>query len=160
MNSTSACDRGGKVALDVGGSVLLGFPGAPGCTTTGDFAESACCTRAADEQNAAKPLVVISRTSGTATSRTDCVPRPPQKQDLLTIAADPGIFDVLTYHELALGGARHCLAPALRHLDTVFRYQLGIEAFEFCRRHSQQSFRFLHVACHDPKQLPKVDDRW
>src|ERR1700693_689550 len=35
MNSTSACDRGGSVALVDGGSVLLGLPGAPGCTTTG-----------------------------------------------------------------------------------------------------------------------------
>jgi hypothetical protein len=30
MNSTSACERGGSVALVEGGNVLLGFPGAPG----------------------------------------------------------------------------------------------------------------------------------
>src|SRR5579885_938442 len=41
MHSTSACDCGGSVALVDGGSVLLGFPGAPGCTTTG-FALSFC----------------------------------------------------------------------------------------------------------------------
>src|SRR5215831_2449478 len=35
MNSTSACDRGGSVALVEGGSVFVGLPGAPGCTTTG-----------------------------------------------------------------------------------------------------------------------------
>jgi hypothetical protein len=44
MNSTSACDRGGSVALVDGGSVLLGLPGAPGCTTTG-FAGFVCCGR-------------------------------------------------------------------------------------------------------------------
>src|SRR5690349_7513084 len=48
MNSTSAGDRGGRVPFVDGGSVLLGFPGAPVCTTTGFAglveAESACCT--------------------------------------------------------------------------------------------------------------------
>src|SRR5260370_1627564 len=33
MKSTFAGDRGGSVALVDGGSVLLGLPGAPGCTT-------------------------------------------------------------------------------------------------------------------------------
>src|SRR5260370_35899901 len=49
-NSTSACDRGGSVALVDGGSVLLGLPGAPGCTTTG-VAGSVCCAHIADEMN-------------------------------------------------------------------------------------------------------------
>src|SRR3981189_2372129 len=44
MNSTSACDRGGSVPFVVGGNVLLGLPGAPGCTITG-FAPSASCAR-------------------------------------------------------------------------------------------------------------------
>jgi len=35
MNATSAGERGGGVALVDGGSLLLGSPGAPGCTTTG-----------------------------------------------------------------------------------------------------------------------------
>src|SRR6516165_2677458 len=35
MNSTSATDDGGRTALVEGGSVLVGIPGAPGCTTTG-----------------------------------------------------------------------------------------------------------------------------
>jgi hypothetical protein len=35
MNSTSACDRGGSFPVVDGGSLLLGFPGAPGWTTTG-----------------------------------------------------------------------------------------------------------------------------
>src|SRR6202050_2537870 len=45
MNSTSAFDHCGGAPFVVGGSVLLGFPGAPGCTTTG-AAESPCCARA------------------------------------------------------------------------------------------------------------------
>ena len=49
MNSTSACDRGGSVALVDGGSVLLGLPGAPGCTKTG-VAESVCCAHIAEEK--------------------------------------------------------------------------------------------------------------
>jgi len=49
MNSTSACDRGGSVALVDGGSVLLGLPGAPGCTTTG-LPGSACGAHIAEEK--------------------------------------------------------------------------------------------------------------
>jgi hypothetical protein len=49
MNSTSACDRGGSVALVDGGSVLLGLPGAPGCTTTG-LPGSVCCAHIAVEK--------------------------------------------------------------------------------------------------------------
>lgn len=47
MNSTSANERGGSVALVEGGSVLVGAPGTPGCTTTG-FAESICWADATD----------------------------------------------------------------------------------------------------------------
>src|SRR5260370_23840588 len=48
-NSTSDCDRGGSVALVDGGSVLLGLPGAPGCTTTG-VAGPVCCILAGEEK--------------------------------------------------------------------------------------------------------------
>lgn len=44
MNSTSADDRGGRLALVDEGNVLLGMPGAPGCTTTG-FPGEVCCER-------------------------------------------------------------------------------------------------------------------
>src|SRR6202035_1702276 len=53
MNSTSACERGGRVALVDGGSVLLGWPGAPGCTTTG-LGGSVCCADIVYEKLAAK----------------------------------------------------------------------------------------------------------
>ena len=43
IKTTSAGERCGSVAWVEGGRVLLGFPGAPGCTTTGVFAESVCC---------------------------------------------------------------------------------------------------------------------
>src|SRR5260370_1536089 len=49
INSTAACDRGGRVALVDGGSVLLGLPRAPGCTTTG-FAASPCCAHAPEQK--------------------------------------------------------------------------------------------------------------
>src|SRR5215472_14457517 len=42
MNSTSSWESGGSAAFVDGGRVLLGLPGAPGCTTTG-FDESFCC---------------------------------------------------------------------------------------------------------------------
>jgi hypothetical protein len=43
MNSTSFGERGGSVALAEGGSVLVGRPGAPGCTTTGGALGWDCC---------------------------------------------------------------------------------------------------------------------
>src|SRR5580658_1108748 len=49
MNSTSACDGWSNEALVEGGSVLLGLPGAPGCTTTG-VAGSACCADTVEEK--------------------------------------------------------------------------------------------------------------
>src|SRR5215467_9282593 len=54
MNSTSACESGGSVAFVEGGSVLLGSPGAPGCTTTG-LPESFCCSDIAEDKTQARP---------------------------------------------------------------------------------------------------------
>jgi hypothetical protein len=42
MNSTSARERGGNLAFVDGGRVLVGWPGAPGWTTTG-ARELGCC---------------------------------------------------------------------------------------------------------------------
>src|SRR6266481_6246482 len=65
INSPSACDRGGSFALVDGGSVLPGFPGAPGCTTTG-FAGSLCCARAVEQKEAAGVLAASSMPFSTA----------------------------------------------------------------------------------------------
>src|SRR5713226_133064 len=65
MNSTSACERGGSVALVDGGSVLLGLPGAPGCTTTG-VAGSVCCGRALEQKKSVGALGVKKLSSATA----------------------------------------------------------------------------------------------
>src|SRR5260370_1585370 len=56
-DSTSAFVRGGSVPLVDGGSVLLGLPGAPGCTTTG-VARSVCCAYAGEEKKPAHALAV------------------------------------------------------------------------------------------------------
>src|SRR5215467_4112800 len=60
MNSTSACESGGRAALVEGGSVLLGLPGAPGCTTTG-FDESFCCADTADDTTPTSPSATRQR---------------------------------------------------------------------------------------------------
>src|SRR5206468_6949751 len=65
MNSTSACDRGGSVALVEGGSVLLGLPGAPGCTTTG-VAGSVCRERAVERKKSAEALAASNMPQSTA----------------------------------------------------------------------------------------------
>jgi len=75
MNSTSACDRGGNLALVDGGRGLLGLPGAPGCTTTG-VAGSVCCDHIAEQKNpeeqkkaAAVPTLIGSRFRGASVTR-------------------------------------------------------------------------------------------
>src|SRR5260370_39955859 len=70
MNSTSACERGSSLALVDAGRVLLGLPGAPGCTTTG-VAGSVCCDHIAKQKNpeeqkkaAAVPTLIASLFQG------------------------------------------------------------------------------------------------
>jgi len=65
MNSTSACDRCGGVALVEGGNVLLGLPGAPGCTTTA-VAGSVCCERAVERKKSAEALAASNMPHSTA----------------------------------------------------------------------------------------------
>src|SRR5262249_52965710 len=55
MNSTSARESGGNLAFVDGGRVLLGWPGAPGCTTTGAL-ESRCCETEGKEQRTTKAV--------------------------------------------------------------------------------------------------------
>src|SRR5690242_13038431 len=76
MNSTSARERGGSVPFVDGGNVLVGSPGAPGCTTTG-FAAPLCCAHASAQPN---------KTS--APNATEAPQRPPQPflpKNLITI---------------------------------------------------------------------------
>src|SRR4029077_5796807 len=75
MNSRAGCERGGSVALVDGGSVLLGLPGAPGCTTTG-VAGSVCCDHIAEQKNpeeqkkaAPVPALIRSRFWGARVTR-------------------------------------------------------------------------------------------
>src|SRR5258707_11375404 len=68
MNSTSADERGGNVPFAEGGSVLVGLPGAPGCTTTG-VAGADCCARVGEENGAGGALTA----SSMAQSSNDCL---------------------------------------------------------------------------------------
>lgn len=56
MNCTSAGERGGRVALVDVGNVLVGWPGAPGCTTTGCWAQTGCDKTAVRVAKATSPL--------------------------------------------------------------------------------------------------------
>src|SRR5215813_13181963 len=55
MNCTSAGEAGGSVPLIVGGRTFVGFPGAPGWTTTG-AAGAACCAQTRTEGKLARIL--------------------------------------------------------------------------------------------------------
>ena len=67
---TSAGERGGSVALVDAGSVRVGWPGAPGCTTTG-VAGSACCAQTGSENVPAMVLPAISQLRHVETFITD-----------------------------------------------------------------------------------------
>jgi len=79
MNSTSFVELGGSVALVDGGSVRVGWPGAPGCTTTGG-AGSACWAQTGSENKAAR---VLAATSHAPPRITDCLCRPLKDKDFI-----------------------------------------------------------------------------
>ena len=66
MNCTSEGEAGGSVALVVGGRVRVGFPGAPGWTTTGVDGE-ACC---AETRKGNKPAAASTQTHAAAVDTT------------------------------------------------------------------------------------------
>src|SRR5215475_3914061 len=55
MNCTSAGEAGGSAPLVVGGRTFVGFPGAPGWTTTG-AAGAACCAKTRKDDKLARVL--------------------------------------------------------------------------------------------------------
>src|SRR5262245_15223694 len=59
MNCVSAGETGGSAPFVVGGRTRVGFPGAPGWTTTGD-AGAACCAQTLKEGKLARALVATS----------------------------------------------------------------------------------------------------
>src|ERR1700684_2865272 len=86
MNFTSACDHCGGAPFVVGGSVLLGFPGAPGCTTTG-VAESPCCARAAQQKKTVPALAASSMPHSTADPLAERSLRSPPKRQSFHVRA-------------------------------------------------------------------------
>src|SRR5215510_2406297 len=69
MNCTSAREAGGSVPLIVGGRTFVGFPGAPGWTTTG-AAGSVCCAQTREEDKLARVLAAASAHENAATLNT------------------------------------------------------------------------------------------
>src|SRR5215467_9817858 len=74
MNCTSAGEGGGSVALIVGGRTVVGFPGAPGWTTTG-AAGSVCCAQTRKEDKLARVLAAASAHEHAATLNTTRISR-------------------------------------------------------------------------------------
>src|SRR5260370_18266065 len=91
INSPSACDRGGSFALVDGGSVLLGFPGAPGCTITG-LAGSLSCARAVEQKEAAGGPAVSSMPYSTADLLAEWRPLLSRKRSGLHFVVQLNIF--------------------------------------------------------------------
>jgi hypothetical protein len=70
MNSTFFGERGGSFALVDGGSVRVGCPGAPGCTTIGGL-ESACCAQTGSDKKHVRAPAVMSPLRDATTLITD-----------------------------------------------------------------------------------------
>src|ERR1700691_3303874 len=102
MNFTSACDRGGSAPLVEGASVLLGFPGAPGCTTTG-AALSVCCAHAAENASPAEQKKPVATPTARSRSHT-ILRRCPSIRFACGVSANPTLD--CSYDENQAGGNR------------------------------------------------------
>jgi len=71
MNSTSFGERGGSVARVVVDNIRVGWPGAPGCTTTGGVLGSACCGQTGIDKKKVRALAAMSPFRDAATLITD-----------------------------------------------------------------------------------------
>src|ERR1043166_7954373 len=73
MNRTSSGEPGGSMALVVVGSVRVGWPGAPGCTTTGVARScwAACSAQTGSENKAVRVPAAISPLRPAATIHTE-----------------------------------------------------------------------------------------
>jgi hypothetical protein len=71
MNSTSFGERGGSIALVDGGSLRVGSPGAPGCTTTGGALGSACCAQTGSDKKHVRAMAEMSPLRDATTLITD-----------------------------------------------------------------------------------------
>jgi hypothetical protein len=100
MNSTSACERGGSVALVDSGRVVLGLPGAPGCTTTG-VVGSVRCARAGKKKRPVGALAARSVPHSTADLLAEWNLRLWRKWSSLQFGASLNIFSALTVKEAA-----------------------------------------------------------
>src|ERR1700733_5895738 len=96
MNSTSACDNGGSVAFVEDDSVLLGLPGAPGCTTTGGVADSLCCARVGAQRKAVAALAARSIPHSTPAPLAALHFFPRRKLYISPSASQLNIFNALT----------------------------------------------------------------
>jgi hypothetical protein len=92
MNSTSACERGGNVALVEDGRVLLGCPGAPGCTTTDPAVRSRCCACASGHKPAASVAPEMSMPSSATEAPLSRAPRLRHKSSNFNCGVQPHIL--------------------------------------------------------------------
>src|SRR6266550_2691584 len=102
MNRVSAVERGGSVALVDGGSVRVGWPGAPGWTTTG-VAGSPVCAQTGSENNPASVLAAINPLRHAETFITDRSLRSLLARKVLIGAERSNIEVASLYHKAAPG---------------------------------------------------------
>ena len=94
MKSTSACANGGKLGLVPAGNVVLGWPGAPGCTTTG--CDVPAWPHAGATNNPAEPLKAASKPNTDATTVADLVLSLRGSRLNLVLGVEPTISSALT----------------------------------------------------------------
>src|SRR5277367_2596842 len=96
MNSISAWEGWGKVGLADAGSVLLGIPGAPGCTTTEVDCANPCCAGAGVGNKPATAHAAMRTLTRGATPVGDSSTDVRRKERLLSLGVPANISSVLT----------------------------------------------------------------
>jgi len=81
MNSTSFGERGGRMARVDDGNVWVGWPGAPGCTTTG-VAGLVCCAQTGSEQKQ-RVVAAISPLRNAPPAIADCLRWPLDQKEFI-----------------------------------------------------------------------------
>jgi hypothetical protein len=102
MNSTSFAERGGSVALVEGGSLRVGCPGAPGCTTTGGAFEPACRAQTGSDKRHARAQAATSALRDAETLNTDLSLSMALKGNYCTGVEFKALSEHLTTNEQAL----------------------------------------------------------
>jgi hypothetical protein len=134
MNFTSASVQTGDAPDVLGGRILVGFPGAPGCTITGPDGVLVCCAPAAKQrENVAVAHSAINAREPCALFLWDELLREVRSAHDGSLSPELGMFKTPNYHELARRtSVRFCARLSGRLWPLSFRWLVRLKTVEFC----------------------------